>query len=81
LVTSFKHVVCRLVWGGGKKTYVRGAQIFQTSTRHLKILGVRWVICKKFHNGGPQLLGTAVCNVVAKVTWRKTFVHPWLILL
>lgn len=41
-----------------------GAQIFQTSRNHLKILGARKVTLGKFHAKDPQTLGVTIQNVV-----------------
>jgi len=46
----------------------RGAQNFQKSKGHLKIVGARRVTQSKFHNEYPQVLGTTIQNVVAMAT-------------
>jgi hypothetical protein len=56
---------------------IRGAQIFQKSGCHQKVLGTRRVIRSTFHSEHPQILGTTVQNLVATVTWRLGFVHPY----
>jgi len=55
--------------------YTKGAQIFQKSRSHLKILGARRVIWSKFHTEDPQILGVIVEKVVARATWYPGFVH------
>jgi hypothetical protein len=44
---------------------------------HLRIPGVRWVTCRKFHTEHSQILGATVKNVVTTATWRQGFVHLW----
>ena len=46
----------------------RGAQSFQKSTSHLKILSTRRVTWSKFHSEDQQLLGTSIQNLVATAT-------------
>jgi hypothetical protein len=46
--------------------YDRGAQIFQKSRSHLKILGARRVTWSKFRTEDPQILGATVQNLVAR---------------
>jgi hypothetical protein len=55
--------------------YIRGLQIFQKTSIHLKIPGTRRVTWRKFHTEDPQTLGVTVQIVVAIVTWCPWFVH------
>jgi hypothetical protein len=54
-------------------------RFFKSLRSYLKILGTRSVIWNKFLAKNPQILGATVQNlfVVATVTWRPGFVHPW----
>jgi hypothetical protein len=54
-----------------------GAQRFQKSRTHLKILMDRWMIVEKFQPEDLQSLGTSIKQyLVAKANWRPEFVHP-----
>jgi hypothetical protein len=44
--------------------YERGEQILQKCRGHLKILGARWVTCRKSHTASPQILDDIVQNWV-----------------
>jgi len=52
----------------------RGAQIFQKSTSHLKIITAMTV--SQFHTEDPLILGTTIQNSAAWVTWCLRFVQP-----
>jgi hypothetical protein len=54
----------------------RGLQIFQKSSRQLKILGPRRVAGSKFYTEYPQILGTTVQNLVAPTAWPDKYVNP-----
>ena len=51
-------------------------QIFQISTRHLKILGTRRVVWSKFHTQDSQIIDITVQKLIALATWCPGFVHP-----
>jgi len=55
-----------------------GAQIFQKSGSHLKILDAIRMTRNKFHTEEPETLGAIVQNSVAMATWPQGFVHPCL---
>jgi len=52
-------------------------QIFQQCKRHLRIVGAIRVTCSKFHSEDPQILGTTVESLVARVAWSSGFVQRW----
>jgi hypothetical protein len=52
-------------------------KFFRTFKDHLKILGPTRVTWSKFHTEHPQILGATVQNLVARATWRLSFVHSW----
>ena len=51
----------------------RGAEIFQKSRNHVKILDIRWV---KLHAYATQILGATVQYLVTMVMLRLGFVQP-----
>jgi hypothetical protein len=53
----------------------KGLQIFQKSRCHLKILGARRAMRRKFHTENPQILGATVQNLVARATWPPGLVY------
>ena len=59
--------------------FVRGAQFFQKSRIHLKILGAIRMVRNKVHTENPQLSRPTVKNLVATTTWRRGIVHPCLV--
>ena len=59
-----------------KGHYVRGAQIVQKSSNHLKILGTRRVAWSMFHTQNSQILGAIIENLVALVSWHPGFGYP-----
>jgi hypothetical protein len=48
----------------------RGAQVFQKSRSHLKVLDARVVTVNNLRTKNLQILGPTVQNLVAQVTWR-----------
>jgi len=52
-----------------QKLYNNGAQIFQQSMRHLKILDATNLTWSKLHIEGLQTFGAAVQNLVLIATW------------
>jgi hypothetical protein len=54
----------------------RGAQIFQKSRSHLKILGARRVMWSKFHNENPETLCATAENLCVTASWPPGVVHP-----
>jgi len=56
----------------------RCAKIKKKIRNHLKILGARRVILRKFHFKDQPILGATVHKMlVVWTTWRPGFVHPW----
>jgi hypothetical protein len=55
--------------------YAWGAQIFEKSRSHLKILGVRRVTWCTFHTQDPQILDTTIQNFFATATWLPGYVN------
>jgi len=55
--------------------YARVAQIFQKSRSYLKFLDARKVTRNKFRTDGPQILGAASQNLVARPTWCLEFLY------
>jgi hypothetical protein len=53
------------------------AQIFQKSTSYINTVGVRTVVCGKFHTKNPQILGMTTQNLVAQVPQLPVYVHTW----
>jgi hypothetical protein len=53
----------------------RVEQIFQMSSSNLKILAARTLTYRTFHPEDPQIIGTTLQNLIARVTWRPRFVH------
>jgi len=49
--------------------------VFKKSRSHLKIFGTRRVT-RTLRTENPQILGTALENLVATAIWRLGFVHP-----
>ena len=56
--------------------YSKGAQMFKKSNSHWKILGTRRVTWNKIYIEDPRMLGAAMQNLVAMVTWPLGFVQP-----
>jgi hypothetical protein len=50
----------------------RDAQFFQKFRSHLKILGVGWVIKRKFHTENPAVSGAIIQNFVALLLYSLT---------
>jgi hypothetical protein len=49
----------------------RGAQTFQKSTSHPKIVGTKKMVTQsKFHTENSQILGSIINNAFIRVTWR-----------
>jgi hypothetical protein len=53
----------------------RGAQIFQKSMGHLKILGASMVLRIKFQTEDPKILHATIQSLVTTVTWHPGFVR------
>ena len=59
--------------------YIQGAHIFQESGNHFRISDSRRVTWSTFHGENPKILGTAIKNIFATVTWHPVFVYLWCI--
>ena len=57
----------------------RCGYIFCKSSTHFKTVGVRMVKGQTFRAEYLQTFGAKVQNLVATVSWRPGFVHPWLL--
>jgi len=53
----------------------RGAQIFQKSGGHFKIMITRRVAWNNFHAEDPRILYATILNLLVRATCCKTFVH------
>ena len=62
-----------------KQTVPQVQKCSKKSTSHRKIVGARNVTRRKFHIEDPQIVGDKVQNAIARATWPKEFMHPWLL--
>ena len=56
-------------------SYSSSAQIFQKSTRHLKIIDAKTVTRSNVHTEVAQELGAKIRNLVATATRNREFLH------
>jgi hypothetical protein len=57
--------------------YGRGAQAFQKSRSHLKILGARRITGSRFHTEDAKISCTTLPNLVTTGIWHLGYAHPF----